>query len=243
MTASAAPAPGGPLRPVDRRRLYELVVERLRQHVLAEGLRTGSRLPPERELAERLGVSRASIRQAILALEVQGLVGVRHGGGTYLRQDALEFESLDSLLARQRRLPAILEARDAVEPKLAELAAARRTEDDLRTLEQALDEMAIAAARGDYGVEEDRRFHTAIVAAARSAILAEFMTQIGPIIAESRRESLAQPGRPRRSLSQHRRILNAIRAGDGKRAAAAMHQHVRTVGNVKLLEWQPADGA
>lgn len=242
MSASGAPPGGDPLRPLDHPRLYELVVDRLRQHVVSEALGAGARLPAERELAERLGVSRTSIRQAILALEVQGLVEVRHGGGTYLRQDALEFESLDSLLARQRRLPEVLEARDALEPKFAELAALRRTDEDLQALDLALREMKASIARGEHGVDEDRRFHMTIVAAARSTILAEFMSQIGTDIAETRRESLAQPGRPPRSLIDHHRILDAIRTGDGRRAREAMHRHLRTVGNVKLLAWQPFDG-
>ena len=119
------------LRPLNRPKLYEQVVVRLREHVAASDLDVGDRLPPERELAERLGVSRASVRQAIVVLEVQGLVEVRHGGGTYLRERVLDSEPVEELVARRRRLPDVLEAREARETKLAELAAQRRTDDDL----------------------------------------------------------------------------------------------------------------
>ncbi|HEY4993505.1 MAG TPA: GntR family transcriptional regulator, partial [Nakamurella sp.] len=82
-----AGAETGALSPVPRTPLYERLVERLRTHVLQADLRAGDRLPPERELAARLGVSRSSVRQAIVALQVRGLVEVRHGGGTFLRGD------------------------------------------------------------------------------------------------------------------------------------------------------------
>src|SRR4051794_11915051 len=89
-----------PLRPLARSRLYEQVVERLRDYVRTMGLKTGDRLPAERSLAEGLGVSRTSVRQAIVALEAQGLVEVRHGGGTYLLRDHLNAEPLEVILDR-----------------------------------------------------------------------------------------------------------------------------------------------
>ncbi|MEV1006721.1 FadR/GntR family transcriptional regulator [Streptomyces sp. NPDC049881] len=228
------------LRPMARTRLYEQVVERLRSHVADGGLRAGDRLPPERELAQRLGVSRASVRQAIVVLEVQGLVEVRHGGGTYLVGDSLDAEPVERLMERRRRLPDVLEAREALETKLAELAAERRTEDDLAAIAAALDHMEREIAGGGHGVEGDRLFHAAVTAAAHSALLAEFMRSIAEQIAESRTESLRQPGRPARSLAQHRAIQEAIAAGRPGPAATAMRRHVRTVAKVRLLSWDPS---
>jgi GntR family transcriptional repressor for pyruvate dehydrogenase complex len=229
------------LRPLARPRLYEQVATRLREHVTAQGLRAGDRLPPERELADRLQVSRTSVRQAIVALEVQGLIEVRHGGGNYLLHDRLEPEPLEHLLARRRRLPEILEARDAAETKLAALAAQRRTEDDIAAIDAALSAMRSAIGRGELGVDEDESFHGAIIAAARSPLLADFMVHLTREVAESRRESLRQPGRPSASLRQHEKVADAIRAGDSARAAEAMHEHVQSVGDVKLLAWSPDD--
>ncbi len=227
-----------PLRPLVRPRLYEQVVERLREYVQAEGLRAGDRLPPERDLAEWLGVSRTSVRQAIVALEVQGLAEVRHGGGTYLLRDRLDAEPLEAMIDRRRRLPDVLDARDALETKLAALAAVRRTESDLVEIDAALTAMAEAVDRGELGVAEDQRFHAALTAAAHSALLAEFMAEISLSIAESRNESLRQPDRPGQSLEQHLGIARAVRAGDPEAAAHAMHLHVESVGQVKLLEWR-----
>ncbi|MEU6119364.1 FadR/GntR family transcriptional regulator [Streptomyces sp. NPDC047117] len=231
------------LRPMTRPRLYEQVVERLRQYAAESGLGAGDRLPPERELAQRLGVSRASVKQAIVVLEVQGLVEVRHGGGTYLVRGTLDAaEPVERLVERRRRLPDVLEAREAMETKLAELAARRRTDADLEALDDALAHMAQEVADGGPGVEGDRRFHAAVTAAAHSTLLAEFMRAIAEQITESRNESLRQPGRPKRSLAQHRRILEAIREGNPRSAATAMRRHLRTVAEVRLLTWTPEDG-
>ncbi|MFF7651309.1 FadR/GntR family transcriptional regulator [Streptomyces sp. NPDC007983] len=230
------------LRPMNRQRLYEQVLERLRTYVEEGGLRAGDRLPTERELAERLGISRASVKQAIVVLEVQGLVEVRQGGGMRLLRDSLDTEPVERLMERRRRLPDVLDAREALETKLAELAAERRTDDDLAALEQALNWMEDEIATGRHGVEGDRRFHAAVTAAAHSPLLAEFMRSIAEQIGESREESLRQPGRPKRSFAQHRKILDAIAEGRSKAAAAAMRRHVRTVAQVRLLHWDP-DGS
>lgn len=227
------------LRPMARPRLYEQVLERLRDYVTEEKLGTGDKLPAERDLAQRLGVSRASVKQAIIVLEVQGLVEVRHGGGTYLSTDTLDPEPVERLVERQRLLPDVLEAREALETKLAELAAQRRTEADLGEMAAALEFMQEEIAAGRRGEDGDRRFHAAVTAAARSALLADFMRAIAEQIAESRAESLRQPGRPNRSLAQHHRILDAISQGNPKAAAAAMRRHVQTVAKVRLLSWEP----
>ncbi|MZD06652.1 FCD domain-containing protein [Streptomyces sp. SID5785] len=227
------------LRPMARTRLYEQVLDRLRAYAPESGLKAGDRLPPERELAQRLGVSRASVKQAIVVLEVQGLVEVRHGGGTYLVGDSLDAEPVERLVERRRRLPDVLEAREALETKLAELAAERRTDEDLAAIRAALDHMAAEIDGGGHGTDGDRLFHAAVTAAAHSALLADFMRTIAEQITESRHESLRQPGRPGRSLAQHRAVATAIERQQPGRAAAAMRRHVRTVAKVRLLAWDP----
>ncbi|MDQ2757648.1 MAG: FCD domain-containing protein [Actinomycetota bacterium] len=229
------------LRPVTRGRLYEQVIERLRDHVVSAGLGVGSRLPAERVLAARLGVSRSSVAQAVVALEVQGLVETRHGGGVYLRRATLDAEPLADLVARRRMLPDVLDARDALETKLAGLAATRRTESDLAALHAALAVMRGQVEAGDPPVEGDRLFHTAVVTAAQSALLAAFYDEIADQIAQSRHESLRQPDRPAQSMADHTAILVAITAGDEVAAAAAMHAHVDHVRRVRLLSWEPGE--
>ncbi|GAA1207582.1 FadR/GntR family transcriptional regulator [Prauserella alba] len=229
------------LRPMARPRLYEQVIDRLREYVAAQRLGAGDKLPAERELAQRLGVSRTSVKQAIVVLQVQGLVEARHGGGTYLVGDTLDAEPVDQLVERRNRLPDVLDAREAVETKLAELAAQRRTKADLDAISAAVDHMRAEITEGAYGVDGDRRFHAAVTEAAHSPILAEFMSSMAEQITESRTESLRQPGRPSRSLAQHVAVFDAISLGDGRRAASAMRRHLRTVAKVRLLSWNPDD--
>lgn len=229
------------LRPMAKPRLYEQVLDRIRSHVTQSGLGAGDRLPTERDLAQRLGVSRASVKQAIVVLEVQGLVESRHGGGTFLVRDSLDAEPVERLVERRRRLPDVLDAREALETKLAELAAERRTDEDVAAMRFALARMAGEIEEGGIGKEGDRLFHAAVTQAAHSALMAEFMRSIAEQITESRNESLRQPSRPNRSLEQHRAILDAIVDQRPKAAASAMRRHVRTVAKVRLLDWDPDD--
>lgn len=227
----------GRLRPVRRASLYEGVLDRIREYIQAEGLRKGDKLPSERDLAEQVGASRPTVKQALVVLEVQGLVETRHGGGSFLLRDDAAVESLPTLLARKDRLPHVMDARMALESKLAELAAERRSEADLAAMEQALADMASAVGQDGDANPGDKNFHGAVAAAARNPILVRFLHEIDIEVSESRAESLRQRGRPAQSLRQHRRILDAIRAGNPRDARAAMERHLASVRKVRLLEW------
>jgi len=221
-------------RPLQRTRLYEQVAEQITEWIAANGLGTGDRLPPERELAQRLGVSRATLSQALVALEVIGVVAVRHGDGTLLT-DAGPRRIIEAIRAHADRLPEIIEAREALETKLAALAATRRTPADLTAIHAALEQMERDVEAGGRGVAGDEAFHAAVTAAGHSDLLAQMMTAISDLVRETRIESLSQPGRPRDSLAGHRRVAEAIEAGDAVAAGAAMHDHVAMVSDVALL--------
>lgn len=205
--------------PLARPRLYERIVERIHGLVLDEGLRPGDRLPTERDLATLLGVSRASVSQALVALEVLGFVDVRHGDGIFLTSRAQNPALIEEFRAHRDRLPAIIEARFALEVQLARLAAERRTEDDLRALNEALELMEAEVDSGHRGAAGDERFHAALTAAGHSELLARFMNEISDLVRETRLQSLGQRGRGKRSLGDHRRILEAVRERDGELAA------------------------
>lgn len=220
---------------VRRQRLYEQIAQQLYEHIREAGLRPGDRLPPERELASRLRVSRASLAQALVALEVLGIISVRHGDGAVVVEHSSDRQVVTALRAHRDRLPEVLEARIALEVKLASLAAVRRTEADLRSIDQTLLAMAADIEAGGRGVEGDELFHAAVTAAGHSALLARLMHEISELIRESRLESLAQPGRPAASLAGHQRVAAAIRDQDGARAAAAMEAHIELVSDVAVL--------
>ncbi len=229
-----------PLRPVTRTRLYEQVAEQITAWVAEEGLTAGDRLPPERELAVRLGVSRATLSQALVALEVIGVVAVRHGDGTVLTGAASLATVGEAVRAHADRIPEVIETRDALETKLAALAAERHTAQDLQRIDDALRAMEADVERGGRGVEGDELFHAAVTAAAHSPLLQRLMREISELIRETRIESLSQDGRPRASLAGHRAIADAVRAGDAQAAAAAMHAHVEMVSDVAMLRTDDA---
>ncbi|MFE4544407.1 FadR/GntR family transcriptional regulator [Arthrobacter sp. NPDC056727] len=221
---------------VARPRLYEQLVEQLMDFIESAQLGPGDTLPAERDLAERLGVSRATLAQALVALEVLGVIDVQHGTGAVLVYRPNVPSVLKGLREHRNRLPEIVEARSTLEVKLAELAAGRRTDADMKAIDKALDVMAEEVASGAKGAHGDELFHQAITAAAHSGVLAQLMSFIAEMILETRLESLGQPGRPEQSLASHRKIADAIRVQDPEAAAAAMLDHITLVSDVALLK-------
>src|SRR4029077_8187867 len=150
------------LRPLERSRLYEDVGERLGAFVRESGMVPGDQFPPERELAQSMQVSRTSVRQALVVLQALGFADVRQGEGVFLRRTRGFGESLSKLLERRRRLPDVLEAREALEVKLAELAAGRRDREDVQAMRAATQAMELEIGSGGLGTEGDAAFHHAI---------------------------------------------------------------------------------
>jgi len=233
--ASTAGAQEGPGE-LRRARLYERAAEHIAAWIAENRLVPGDRLPPERELAASLGISRATLSQALVALEVIGVLEVRHGSGAVVTSGSAPGRVLEAIRAHVTRLPEIIEARDALESKLAALAAQRRQQEDLRRIDAALQAMEEDIASGGRGLEGDELFHAAVVAAARSSLLAAMMAELSGRIRETRIESLSQQGRPAASLKGHRRIAAAIREGDAAAAAQAMHDHIEAVSRVEHLD-------
>jgi GntR family transcriptional repressor for pyruvate dehydrogenase complex len=231
--------PTAALRPLERSRLYEDVGERLGEFVRESRMAPGDQFPAERELATRLRVSRTSVRQSFVVLQALGFIDVRHGEGVFLRRTRGFGESLTKLLERRRRLPDVLEAREALEVKLAELAAARRSDDDLAAMRAALAKMRKEIQASGIGTGGDSDFHHAIALAARNEVLLHLIDAMAEVIDESRVESLSEPGRPPRSLNAHQAILACIEAGSPDGAGDAMRKHLREVADVSLLRWQP----
>lgn len=221
---------------VQRPRLYEQLMQQILAFVEQERLGPGDHLPAERELADQLGVSRATLAQALVALEVLGVIDVKHGTGAVLVYRPSIATVLRELHEHKNRLPDIVEARSTLEVKLASLAAERRTDDDINRINEALEVMAQEIADGDRGEKGDELFHEAITGAAKSSVLQKLMTFISEMVLETRLESLGQPGRPERSLESHRKITEAIIAGDSRSAATAMQEHIELVSDVALLK-------
>ena len=216
--------------------LYRAVAARLRELIRSDGLGPGQRLPPERELARRLGVSRTSLRQALTAIHVMGLVEIRHGDGVFvLRPGEDIIPPIDGQTMEQSvQLVAVNEVREGLESQAARLAARRRSKHDLEALALALGEMGNEVAVGGMGLRGDRLFHTAVIAAAQSPMLESLLTQLVGSIERVARASLERAGQPARSLDTHREIYDAIEQHDEAAAHDLMLNHLLITGEMTL---------
>lgn len=217
------------IEPVKSTRIYTEIVRQIRSLIADGRLKSGDRLPPERELAERFRVSRTSVREALRALESTGLVEIRAGEGAFVRKVSVEslIEPLALVILSQREAIAELyEARRVLEPPIAALAARRASGEELAEMARILDEQAREVAAGRTGLSQDAAFHTAIGHAAHNRAITRIVAALMDLLTQTREESLQTPGRPQRSHQDHRRILAAIQARDDEGARTAMGEHL-----------------
>ncbi len=217
---------------VPRTKLYQKVAKQVQDFILDGSLRAGDRLPSERKLAERLHVSRGSLREAILTLESLGLVEPRQGDGTVVRElsAAPLVTSLSAMLVQKKALVSeLLEFRLMIEPTLAARAAANATQEEIAHLEDILALQKAKVERGEMAIEEDSKFHYAIAQAARNSVVLKVLDVFMDYLRESRERSLQVEGRLQKSLKDHRRILNAIAQTNPVAAEKAMRRHITTI--------------
>jgi DNA-binding FadR family transcriptional regulator len=213
-------------------RVYEHIVEQIERAIFEGRLRSGDRLPPERELVRQFGASRVAVREALRTLEHRGLVAVRHGasGGHFVREadTALLKRDLATLLRLGRLSVAQLtEARLILEPEVARLAAERAGEEDLKVMREALAERAAAVARGEHPRVLDIQFHRLVAAAAKNpvhAILTDALMDLEADVVVPRIELTAEDNA--RVAEAHREIHAAITARRAEQARAVMAAHI-----------------
>jgi GntR family transcriptional repressor for pyruvate dehydrogenase complex len=218
------------IRPLLATKRSDAVYEVLEQLIASGQLPPGSQIPTERDLATQLGVSRNSVREAVRELELKQLVERRSGRGTIVLAMPTDGHQalLDDLGGVERDLLEIMDFRLAIEPPIAAHAASRRTRGSLLRLERLLDEME-AETRPDRVAELDREFHGAVAFATNNRLLVRLNEVTSEWLRQSRRETLQSRRRRAVSLEGHRRIYEAVRAGDADDARAAMADHVQQV--------------
>jgi GntR family transcriptional repressor for pyruvate dehydrogenase complex len=220
------------LEPVRSTRIYEEIVRQIRMLIADGHLKSGDRLPPERDLAERFRVSRTSVREAMRALESRGLIGIRPGEGAFVREVSIEalVEPLALVIMTQRAaIGDLYEARRMLEPPIAALAARRATPEELGEMARILDEQGAEVAAGRTGLAQDAAFHTALAHSTHNHVITRIVTTLMDLLAQSREESLSSPGRPVRSHADHRHVLAAVEAHEPRRAQQAMLAHLAGV--------------
>lgn len=208
-------------------------IEKIKEMIVSGELTPGSRLPPEKDLAERLGLSRSSMREAVKALEVIRVLDVRRGDGTYVTslEPELLLEAISFVvdLHDDHSLLEIFQVRRMLESQASGIAAARASDDDVRILE---DEIASAAGVTDIEtlVEHDLRFHTAIVELAGNRYLSSLIASLSSQTVRARVwRGLTESGAAERTVREHAGIAEAIAAHDVELASALTTAHISGV--------------
>lgn len=222
-------------------RLYTGVLDKMLNLMDSGEFPAGGRLPPERELAERFNVSRPTIREAIIALEVLDRVQVKTGSGIYvLEHQSGNGNGIDDISPWE-----LTESRALIEGEAAALAATHITEEELKHLEDSLHEMAQEYDEGELAEgDADRKFHRIIAQATRNAMLVvviEHMWHVrnnAPLVSRAYKAICEQDGAKR--VEEHREIYQALARRDPRAARAAMHQHFALILN-KLISTTEAE--
>jgi DNA-binding FadR family transcriptional regulator len=229
-----------PLQAVDNRRLYRQIADQIAALIEKGEYGTGQRLPPERDLAKQLGVSRPSVREALIALEVEGYVEVRVGSGVYV----LGLRTPGALAP----LPAdsgpfeLIKARWLIEAECAALAAKSATKAQVRAMEDALDQMEAERRRGVMPLDADRLFHLRIAEGSGNSALALVVKTLwdqrtGPLFLRLEHH-FDTPDLWEGAIREHREIVQCIARHDAAAARGAMRRHMNHAAKRFSTSWE-----
>src|SRR5579863_6138479 len=214
-------------------RLYEQIVQQIEESVLNGSLKPGDQLPAERELAQRLGVSRTAVREAVKALREKGLVEAYSGRGTFITDGTTHAarQSFDLMvkIGQQEGSSHLAELRLILEPGIAAVAADRIEEEHLAALKEAVAVMDLAQKDPEAYIEADLDFHLALAEAAANPLILSLIDSIVGLLREQRLKIFKVEGGPERGQVHHKRIMEAMERRDPEMARAAMAAHLEQV--------------
>ncbi len=220
------------LRRLKRETLRERIVQEVKRAIIDGDLKPGDRLPTEMELAESLGVSRSSVREATKALEFIGVLNSSPKNGCTVGSfdmrgvvDQLTFH----LEAQRATLEELLDSRFLLEVGIMPMVVKRATEEDLEHLQELVDAMAANMERGIEDVDLDGEFHSTLFKAARNRVLESFSNVVDEFFIQLRKTILGNDEEAQETLRQHREICEALKARDVEKAKAAMTAHLDLV--------------
>lgn len=216
-------------------KVYEQVMERIKKMILDKSLKRGDKLPSERELVEQFQVSRTSIREALRALQIIGLVECKQGGGNYIRHNFENslFEHLSIMFMLQEcNTIEIIEVRKVIEVGIAEMAANRITNGELASLEILID-MYGKSLDEEENVKIDRKFHYEIAQASGNYLISNILKAISSLIdtfiKDARKKILVEKRNSEILAKQHRDIYEALKKHNSKKASEAMKKHLEFI--------------
>lgn len=214
-------------------RLYEQIVQQIEESIVNGSLKPGDQLPPERELAQRFGVSRTAVREAVKALREKGLVEAFSGRGTFITDGTTHAvrQSLDLMLkmGQAEGSTYLAEVRAILEPGIAGLAATRIQPSELAAMREAVALMDRSSHDPDAYIEADLDFHLALAEAAANPVILSLLDSIVGPLREQRLRIFNVPGGPLRGQIHHKRILQAVEQHDAAAARQAMREHLEQV--------------
>ncbi|ALS23709.1 MULTISPECIES: FadR/GntR family transcriptional regulator [Paenibacillus] len=220
--------------PIKKQKVHEIIIGRIKESIESGKLKPGDKLPAERELAAMFSVSRGPIREAISVLASKGIITVKPGSGIFLNHNDDLFSLFDSILNDgDHDIFELLELRIGVESYAAFFAAQRRTEEELKRIKSALDQMESSIKRGELAVEEDFAFHTAIIEASHNSLMINTFKLISDMfirgVYQARIDALKIPGKTEEVFIEHRLVYEAILASDPEMARKAMADHIGNI--------------
>jgi len=224
---------------VRRAKVYEEVARQIERLILKR-LQPGDKLPSERELADTLGVSRSSIRDAIRSLELMGMVEARQGAGTVVLEisaGSLVNPIANTLKRKEEMIGELLDFRKMLEPPLAARAATHASDEEISEMNEILVRQERKLRAGESTIPEDSEFHYSIALASRNSVVLKVLDTLMDLLRDTRERSLQIEGRPQKSLAGHRRILEAIKRRNAEGAKAAMRRHIEDVEEIVLHEF------
>ena len=239
-----------PLQALEPKRLYRQIAEQLRALMEAGEFKVSQRLPAERDLAVQLNVSRPSVREALIALEVEGWVEIRSGSGVYVLTNTAPLNSKRTAFDEWGPLE-LIAARGLIEGEVAAMAAQHASKEDIAGIARALAAMKLALAQGKDPLAGDEKFHKAIAKACGNEVLVDTISRYW----QARRSPLylrladyfERPASWRSVLAEHGAVLKAIKAHNPSAARQAMQQHMTKALTRFSAGWhlarQPVKGA
>jgi DNA-binding FadR family transcriptional regulator len=226
---------------VEAQRLYQHVAEQIGSLIHAGEFRDGDRLPPERELAKQLGVSRPVVREAMIALEIAGLVDVRGGAGAFVKRARADASSLLAATADPGPGPFdLIAARQMLEGEIAFTAASKVTQANLHSLTEAIDQMRSDIEAGRDTRQSDRLFHLRVAELTGNGVLSGLVDglwahMLAPMFDVLGRHAGLR-GEDRMTIADHERIVEALGRCDAEAARAAMRAHLAHVEEILMRE-------
>lgn len=220
------------LKEVVAERPVDVIIRQIKELLITGQLQPGDRLPPERKLSERFGVGRTHVREALRKLEFYGILKTRPQSGTFVA--AIGITALESLIADVLRIDSysflsLVETRVTLELSTVALACQRHTEDDLRLLENSLDDYLGKALKGMKALDEDFMFHLSIAGASKNTVLKSMLLIIVPDILSNYSIFKVCDTVSAKAVEEHRQILQAIRRRDCEAATSLMQEHLSGV--------------